>query len=229
MIEAAHTFATDRHCDLHVHVAEAQYEGAQTLERFGATPVRLLERIGVLDERLVAIHAIYLDDEEKDLLARSGARVVHNPTTNQYLGDGICDVVGLRDRGVTVGLGTDADVRPSIFDEMRAASRLQKLARRDAGAMPAACAFDLGTAGGARAIGVAAGDFRVGAHADYAVLNAGEIDPWSPPLGALVGRGVDAWVQATFVGGKRVYFGEGSPIRRQAEAEVAQIARRVIP
>lgn len=229
MIEAAHAFAIERTCDLHVHVAEAQYEGAQTLERFGATPVRLLERIGVLDERLVAIHAIYLDDEEKDLLASRGARVVHNPTTNQYLGDGICDVVGLRERGVTVGLGTDADVRPSILDEMRAASRLQKVARRDAGALPSTSAFDLGTAAGARAIGIHAGDFRVGAYADYAVLNASEIDPWSPPLGALVGRGVDAWVQATFVGGNRVYFGEGSPIRRQAETEVAQIARRVIP
>ena len=123
---------------MHVHVAEAAYEGEQTLERFGATPIVLLDELDALTSRTVAIHAIYITEEEKELLARRGARVVHNPMTNQYLGDGICDVVGAAALGVTMGLGTDADVKPSLIDEMRSAALLQKLERTDGSALGAA-------------------------------------------------------------------------------------------
>lgn len=227
MLRGAHAFARERGCAMHLHLAEARYESEETIERYGLTPVRLLERLGVLDERLVAIHAIYVNDDEKDLLARAGARVVHNPMTNQYLGDGTCDAVGLLARGVTMGLGTDADVRPSIFDEMRSASLLQKLAHRDGGALPARDAFALGTSSGARALGIAGGDFAVGAPADYVVLDATEIDPWSPAVNAVVMRGSPAWVRAAFVGGSRVYTGEASPLARRAKEEAARAARRL--
>src|SRR6185437_826445 len=110
------------------------------------------------DERTVAVHAIYVSDDEKELLAQRGASVIHNPMTNQYLGDGVCDVTGLSALGVTLGLGTDADVKPSIFDEMRAAALLQKVTRADGSAFGAPAAFGLGTDRGAQALGVAAGD-----------------------------------------------------------------------
>lgn len=225
MIQAAMEFA--RHHDLlvHVHVAEAAYEGEQTLAAHGATPVAFLERLGALSERLIAVHAIYLTEDEKDLLAQRGARVVHNPMTNQYLGDGTCDVVGLLRRGVPVALGTDADVKPSLIEEMRAASLLQKLERRDGSALGAAASFDLGTAQGARALGVPAGDFQPGFHADFAVIDAAEIDPWSPALNALVYRGENRWVKETYVSGKQVYGGEGSALARQADGALLQLAQ----
>jgi 5-methylthioadenosine/S-adenosylhomocysteine deaminase len=205
MIRAAAAFARDRDCMLHVHVAEAQYEGAETLERFGATPIALLERLGALNERTLAIHAIYISDDEKQMLAQTGARVIHNPMTNQYLGDGICDVTGLQARGVIVGLGTDADVKPSIFDEMRAAALLQKVSRLDGAAFGAPAAFSLGTAQGARALNVDAGDLREGAYADYVVLDLARMDPWIPAINQVVYRAESADVVETFVGGKRAY------------------------
>ena len=204
MIRAAADFAKDRDCMLHVHVAEAQYEGAQTLERFGATPISLLERLHALNERTVAIHAIYITEEEKRLLAHAGARVVHNPMTNQYLGDGIFDVSGLRELGVVMGLGTDADVKPSILDEVRAASLLQKVSRLDGSSLGAANAFSLGTALGAKALRVDAGDFREGAYADYAVIDIKDADPWAPLLNHLVYRAQTGDVHETYVGGRRV-------------------------
>jgi len=228
MIRAAAAFARDHDTPLHIHVAEAAYEGEETLAKHGATPIALLDRLGALDERTVAIHAIHVTDEEKRLLAERGARVVHNPMTNQYLGDGTCDVVGLRALGVRVGLGTDADVKPSIIDEMRAAALLQKLRAGDGAAFAARDAFALGTSLGAQTLGVAAGDLTAGNAADFVVLGADGIDPWSPAVNALVYRAQDAWVQATFVGGKRVYFGEPSAIARKAREEVASIARRLI-
>ncbi len=229
MIRAAAAFAREHDCMMHVHVAEAPYEGEETLAEHGATPIALLDRLDALDERTIAIHAIYITDEEKRLLAERGARVIHNPMTNQYLGDGICDVVGLQALGVTMGLGTDADVKPSLIDEMRAASLLQKVRRIDGSALGARAAFDLGTAQGARALGIAAGDLTPGNAADYLVLDAAAIDPWSPDVQSLVYRGEDRWVQAAFVGGARVYTGERSSLARQAANTLKEIANRVIP
>lgn len=229
MIHAAAAFAREHDTLLHIHVAEAEYEGAETIAKHGATPIALLDRLGVLDDRLIAIHAIYLSEDEKRLLADRGVRVVHNPMTNQYLGDGTCDLTGLRALGVRVGLGTDAGVKPSIIDEMRAASFLQKLRARDGSAYCARDAFALGTSLGAEVLGVQAGDLTTGNAADFVVLGADGIDPWSPAVNGVVYRGEDGWVQATFVGGKRAYFGEPSAIARKAREELASIARRLIP
>ncbi|HEY1868331.1 MAG TPA: amidohydrolase family protein [Candidatus Cybelea sp.] len=227
MIRASGSFAREYDCMLHVHVAEARYEGEETMRDFGCSPIALLHELDALDQRTVAIHAIYLSDDDRRLLAASGAKVVHNPMTNQYLGDGICDVATLRSGGITIGLGTDADVRPSMFDEMRAAALLQKLLHLDGAAFDAAGAFALATAGGAAALNVAGGDLVADAPADYVVLDTSGIDPWSPPLQALVYRGQDAWVQATFVGGRRVYVGEPSALAVRAREMTAAVAKRV--
>jgi 5-methylthioadenosine/S-adenosylhomocysteine deaminase len=229
MIRAAADFARSYDCMLHVHVAEAPYEGKETLERFGATPIALLDELGALDRRTVAIHAIHISEEEKRLLAERDARVIHNPMTNQYLGDGICDASGLQALGVTMGLGTDADVKPSLIDEMRAASLLQKIARLDGSAFDARVAFDLGTAQGARAIGLATGDLIPGNAADYVVLDASRIDAWTPEVQAVVYRAEDRWVQAAFVNGARVYTGEPSQAAQNARVKLKEIANRVIP
>lgn len=229
MIRAAAEFARAQDCMLHVHVAEAAYEGRQTLEKFKRTPIALLEDLGALNERTVAIHAIYVDDDDRRRLAGSGARVVHNPMTNQYLGDGICDVRALRELGVSVGLGTDADVRPSLIEEMRAAALLQKILHLDGSASRAHDAYEMGTNEGARALRVAAGDLVTGCAADFLVLDASQIDPWSPPVNALVYRGQDAWLQAAFVGGRRVHVGEPSSLARQARDATAALAKRLLP
>jgi 5-methylthioadenosine/S-adenosylhomocysteine deaminase len=208
MIRAAAAFSADRDCMLHVHVAEAQYEGAETLERFGATPISLLEHLGALGERTVAIHAIYITEDEKRMLAATGARVIHNPMTNQYLGDGICDVTSLQHLEVPVGLGTDADVKPSILDEMRAASLLQKVARLDGSALGARTAFALGTAQGAQALRVPAGDLRERAFADYCTIDLTRADQWGPLRNHIVYRAENADIRQTYVGGRLVREGE---------------------
>jgi 5-methylthioadenosine/S-adenosylhomocysteine deaminase len=227
MIRAAADFARQNACMLHIHVAERPSEGQATLAQFGRTPVALLDDLGALNERTVAIHAIYVTDDDRDLLATNGARVIHNPMTNQYLGDGICDVVRLCRRGIAMGLGTDADVRPSLIEEMRAAALLQKTLYLDGAALGASKAYGLGTALGARALAAAGGDLLAESPADYVVLDASKIDPWSPPLNALVYRGDDGWVQATFVAGRRVYVGEPSPLARRAREATAAIAKGV--
>jgi len=103
-----------------------------------------------------------------------------------------------------VGLGTDADVRPSIIEEMRAASLLQKLAHLDGSAFGAMSAFALGTSQGAAALGLCAGTLHAGAYADYIVLDIRTADPWVPLHNQIVYRAQDADVRETYVGGKLV-------------------------
>lgn len=147
-------------CPCHLHLAEARYERDQVRQRYGTTPVRLLEREGLLDDRLVAIHAVWIDPEEMDSIAERGAGVVHCPAANAFLGDGIALIPEMLARGVRVALGPDggcANNRQSVFDEMRAASLLAKARLRDGAALDAPTAFRLGTSAGADLLGVPSG------------------------------------------------------------------------
>ncbi|MFP5353348.1 MAG: amidohydrolase family protein, partial [Actinomycetota bacterium] len=85
-IRVALEAADDLEVPCHLHLAEARYEVDQVKERYGTTPVRLLHREGLLHERLVAVHGVWLDDEELDLLAQAGSAVVHCPGANAFLG-----------------------------------------------------------------------------------------------------------------------------------------------
>ncbi|MBC5829491.1 MAG: amidohydrolase family protein [Candidatus Eremiobacteraeota bacterium] len=226
MIREAAGFARARSLPMHIHVAEAAYEGQRTIAEFGHSPVHLLAHLDVLFPGAVLIHGIYVDEDEKDAIAQTGASVIHNPMTNQYLGDGICDITGYRRRGVAVGLGTDANVNPSILSEMRSAALLQKVKNCDASALAAGDAFAMGTWKGSAALGAPAGDLQVGSVADYCVVDRTNIDPWSPALNALVYRANTSWVRKTFVGGREVYsIAQDSKLLRDARAALVTVAQ----
>ncbi len=167
----------------HLHLAEASYERAQIEERYGATPVRLLHREGLLNERLLAIHSVWVDDEEMDLLAASGAGVVHCPGANAFLGDGMARVPEMLSRGIRVALGPDggcANNRQSVFDEMRGATLVAKAQARDGSALDARTAFRMGTEAGADLLGLPAGRLAVGSFADLVGLDSHDLSLQPP-------------------------------------------------
>lgn len=162
----------------HLHLAEAFYEVEQVRERFGTTPVRLLQREGLLDRRLVAVHGVWLDDEELDLVAAAGSAVVHCPGANAFLGDGVARLPEMLRRGIRVALGPDggcANNRQSVFDEMRMASLLAKARLTDGGAIEASEAFGLGTTAGADVLGLPVGELRPGRKADVVALDLSDL------------------------------------------------------
>ena len=162
----------------HLHLAEAAYEVDLIRSRFGTTPVRLLEREGLLDERLVTIHAVWLDDDEIELLADAEAAVVHCPGANAFLGDGTARLDVLLDKGIRVALGPDggcANNRQSVFDEMRLASLLVKARLTDGSALDAGRAFALGTSSGADVLGLATGRIAPGYRADLVALDLSDL------------------------------------------------------
>ena len=158
----------------HLHLAEAEYEREQVRERYGTTPVRLLEREGLLGPSLITVHTVWVDDEELDMLAETNTGVVHCPGANAFLGDGIASLPEMLARGIRVGLGPDggcANNRQSVFDEMRSASLMAKARLCDGGAVDAPTVLALGTSGGADLLGLNAGTIEPGRVADLVALD----------------------------------------------------------
>jgi 5-methylthioadenosine/S-adenosylhomocysteine deaminase len=187
MVRAGWALAEEAGTVFHIHVAEGRYEGERTLAEHGATPVRLLDRLGVLGPRMVGVHCVWLDDEEVALMGARGAGLAYCPSSNMYLGDGVTRLTELRAAGVRVGLGTDGGCtnnRLSVFEEMRMAALLQKVRHLDGTRLPAEEAFAMGTAGGAALLGLPAGVLASGRLADLVAVDLGH--PSLHPRPALV-------------------------------------------
>jgi 5-methylthioadenosine/S-adenosylhomocysteine deaminase len=176
MLRAGFDGAEDADTVFHVHVAEGRYEGERTLREHGATPVRYLDRLGVLGPRAVAVHCVWLEPDEIRLMGERRAALAYCPSSNMFLGDGITRLPELLAAGVRVGLGTDGGCtnnRLSVFEEMRMASLLARVRLLDGAALDAATAFSLGTASAASILRLDAGRIEAGALADLVAVDLG--------------------------------------------------------
>ena len=174
MIRAGWEIAETEATRFHIHVAEGRYEGERTLREHGATPLRYLDRLGVLGPRMIGVHCVWLDDGEIELMGGRRAALAYCPSSNMFLGDGITRVPELMRAGVRVGLGTDGGCtnnRLSIFEEMRMTSLLQRVRLLDGAAVDAVTVFGLGTRSGAEILGLDAGVIAPGRLADLVAVD----------------------------------------------------------
>jgi len=181
MIEAGAGCARDAGVPWHIHLAEEQYQVAQSLERFGARPLHAVAKLDVDLAAMNVVHACWFDEGERALLAERGGRLAYCPGSNMFLGDGITDVVDLAARGVTIGLGTDggcSNNRVSVFDEMRACALLQKVARTDGQAITAEAVWTMGTTGGARLLDLPVGEIAPGLRCDLVAVDLDDPSLW---------------------------------------------------
>ncbi len=187
MIRAAAALADELNCPFHIHLAEQQGDLAYAIERYGVTPLRALDQMNALSGRTVIVHGIWLDEHERSLLAERGGALAYNPLTNMALGDGIAPIPDLVARSVPVSLGTDANNRLNIYDEMRAVEYLQRVRALEMGIVPGAAGdsrgtalplFEMGTSGGARTLGLETGRIAPGLWADLVALDLGDLSLW---------------------------------------------------
>ena len=174
MIRAAWEVAEAEDTRFHIHVAEGRYEGERTLKEHGTTPIRYLDRLGVLGPRMIGVHGVWLDDEEVALMGGRGAALSYCPSSNMFLGDGITRIPEMVRAGVRVGLGTDGGCtnnRHSVFEEMRMTSLLQRVRLLDGTALSAETAFAMGTRGGAAILGLETGTIAPGQLADLVAVD----------------------------------------------------------
>jgi len=170
---------------LSIHLSENQWEVDTIREMYGATPVKHLENLGVLDRQTLAVHCVILSDEDINSLAGSNTGVAHSPQCNMKLANGAAPVPELLKRGVHVGVGTDGVASNNdldMFDEIRSMSLLHKLTSNSTTVISAKEAVEMATITGAKAIGYddRIGSLEEGKKADMILINLGK--PHSKPL-----------------------------------------------
>lgn len=167
----------DRHGGLfNTHAAETRAEQADIQNRYGRSIIRHLDHLGLLDERSVLAHCVHLDDEELDILARTGTSVAHNPMSNMKLASGFARVPDMLERGINVTLGTDGAISGNDLDmwmALRLAATIHKAYSTRADVVTTRQAFDMLTISGARALGAAdrIGSLETGKLADMVLVD----------------------------------------------------------
>jgi 5-methylthioadenosine/S-adenosylhomocysteine deaminase len=167
--------ATDEDVGLHLHLAQSPLELEYIKEQYGIGCVEYLRDIGFLGEDVLAAHCIYIDDDEMDLLAESGAHPVYCPM-GHALGGRPMRAWELLLRGARVLIGTDCVCSNNVMDivgELRIAGASQKQLAGDREAMPAIKILEMVTVDAAAAIGMSdqLGTIAPGYLADLIILN----------------------------------------------------------
>ena len=174
MIQAGAAVASDLGVPFHIHVAEARYEYDQSMSTNGLSPVRFLDSLEVLSPATLMVHCVWVDQDDLAVMADRGVSVVHNPSANAFLGDGIAPLRDMLARGIPVALGTDGgctNSRQSVFEEMRMASLLAKATQTDAGTVSSLDVLLAGTARGGEALGMPVGRIAPDHAADLVVID----------------------------------------------------------
>ena len=166
---------------VHLHTHETAHEVEDEKARSGLRPFQRLQKLGLVNDRLIAVHMTQLTDGEIAACAAAGVSVVHCPESNLKLASGFCPAEKLRLAGVNVALGTDGCASNNdldMFGEMRTAALLAKAVAGDAAAFDAAFALRAATLNGAKAIGLEAeiGSIEVGKQADFAAVRLSELE-----------------------------------------------------
>ena len=196
---------------IHTHVHETDDEIRQSMAEHGCRPLARLDRLGLVSERLVAVHGVHLDDSELRLLAERGASIAHCPASNLKLGSGIAPVARAAAEGVNLALGTDgaaSNNRMDMLSELRLAALLAKGASADASVLPAPAVLEAATLGGARALGLQdrIGSIEAGKAADLVAFDLAppETQPLYDVISHIVYSAGREQVSDVWVAGNRV-------------------------
>jgi 5-methylthioadenosine/S-adenosylhomocysteine deaminase len=171
-------YATAHRMLIHIHVAETRKERVECKQEHGMLPVEYLEHLGFLGPDVLIAHAVWLTKGELDILAKRKAKVVHCPQSNMKLaGGGVLPLREMKERGITVCLGTDSTASNNsldMFREMHVCALLHKHHYWDPTIADAQTVLDMATLDGAKALGIDAGSIDVGKLADIITLDASD-------------------------------------------------------
>ncbi|HEX3733815.1 MAG TPA: amidohydrolase [Solirubrobacterales bacterium] len=221
----------ERQAPIQIHLAETGQEVEDCIAAHGRRPAAYLDRLGMLNERTVLAHGVWLDRDELELIAERGCTVVTNPVANMKLAvGGVFPYPAARAAGVAVGLGSDGAGSNDSLDllaDLKTFALAQRHAAADAGAIGAGDAWAIATGGRAPLLG-AGEPLTVGAAADFLLLA-----PDSPELAIgdlasnLVYAASGAVVDTTVVAGRVLMRGGEVPELAEIVARAAERARRL--
>lgn len=206
------TLAEQLNLGIHTHLHETQTEIHDSVQQYGMRPLQRLQRLGVIGPGSVLAHGVHLEPAELDTLATLGAHIAHCPSSNLKLASGIAPVAAALRAGVKVGLGTDgaaSNNRLDLWQEMRTAALLAKVADQNAESLPARQALEMATMHAAQALGLQdqIGSIAIGKQADLVAVQLDDLHclPCFDPLSQLVYVAGREQVTHTWVNGECLY------------------------
>lgn len=166
---------------VHLHLHETAHEVDEEKKKSGLRPFQRLQKLGLVNDRLIAVHMTQVTDAEIAACAEAGVSVVHCPESNLKLASGFCPAEKFRRAGVNLAVATDGCASNNdldMFGEMRTAAILAKAVAQDASAFDAASALRAGTLNAARAMGLEGlvGSIEVGKQADLAAVRLSDLE-----------------------------------------------------
>lgn len=197
--------------EVHTHISETKSEHEECITRHGITPIAYMDSMGLLDTGAVCAHCVWVTDEDLDIMAKKGASIAHNPTSNLKLGSGVARVADALKKGVNVTIGTDGTASNNnlnMFEELHLASLLQLGVNHDPLALSAKDCFDMVTVNGARALHrPETGILEVGKKADIVALDMDKphLLPDADTMALLVYSAQASDVCMTMVDGRILY------------------------
>jgi len=161
---------------IHIHLSESENEVAFIKNKYGMSPTKYVEHLGLLKPTTTAAHCVYLDDDDLDSLSRNQVNVVTNPISNLKLANGIAPIPRMLSRGINVTLGTDGPASNNnlnMFKEMAFLSLIHKGINQDSELLSASKCLDIATRNAAIALGEKdrLGVIKEGAQADLIILD----------------------------------------------------------
>ena len=225
-----------------IHLAETDREQEEIAKRTGGkSPVQYMADIGALNNKVLAAHAIMVDEKDIDLLKKYDVGVAHNMSANIKSAKGVAPVTQMLEKGVRVGLGTDGPMSGNTLttmDELGQVAKVHKLATKDRAAMPPLTVVEMATMGSARALHMEdkIGSLENGKLADVIVVDtkAPNMVPMYNPFAALVYGAYGANVRHTIVDGKvlmqdrKVLTLYEDAVRKEAMAFADKVRQTVI-
>ncbi len=194
---------------IHMHVHETDDEIKHSLENYQIRPLERLERLGLLSERLLAVHMTHLTDEDIQLAVKYKLNILHCPESNLKLASGFCPIKKLVDAKVNIALGTDGAASNNDLDmlgELKTAALLAKGISGDSTAIAANTALRIATLNGAKALGLedGIGSLEKGKQADIVAINLDNIEtqPLYDPISQIVYACNHRQVSDVWVAGK---------------------------
>jgi 5-methylthioadenosine/S-adenosylhomocysteine deaminase len=180
-LKAVRAFSDRTGAPIVTHISETKREVDDSIKAKGASPIDYLNRIGFLNNRVVAAHVVWPTEEELGLLKKLGVGIVHNPQSNMKLASGVAPVPEMLKEDLPVGLGTDGAASNNdlnLWEEMDTAAKLHKLISRDPKVVNAQEAFEMATIRGARALHLdkEIGSIEKGKRADLVVVDLDDLN-----------------------------------------------------
>jgi 5-methylthioadenosine/S-adenosylhomocysteine deaminase len=175
-LKAVRAFADRTGAPIVIHISETRKEVTDITASKGAPPIAYLSRIGFLNDRVIAAHVVFPNEEELVLLKKSGVGIVHNPQSNMKLASGVAPVPRMLADDMNVGIGTDGAASNNdlnIWEEMDTAAKLHKVFTGDPKVVNAREAFEMATIRGARALHMERliGSLEKGKRADLCIVD----------------------------------------------------------